>query len=121
MTNRPAFIYPDGSPLIHAPFQHEQADMYGFFVKGNLANLQATLDKTLNRVASKSMHFVPLSPYVVLTFTRIARIHTEAALDRDKGWIKEIDIVAWIIVAEMDADGKVAHCIGIPAIFLSVT
>jgi uncharacterized protein with NAD-binding domain and iron-sulfur cluster len=109
MNNRPAFIYPDGSPLIHAPFQHKQADMYGFFVKGNLANLQATLDKTLNQVASKGMRFKPLSPYVVLSFTRIARIHTEAVPDCNKGWIKEVDIVAWIMVAEMDAEDKLVH------------
>lgn len=34
---RPDFIYPPGSVLMHSPLVLTQADMYGFFLKGKLA------------------------------------------------------------------------------------
>lgn len=71
MKKRPNYIYRDGSPLMRSPLQLKQADMYGFFVKGELRKLQATIDNTLNQVAAGRMVFKVLSPYVMTTFTRV--------------------------------------------------
>ena len=47
MPQRPDFLYPGGSPLMHPTLQLKQSEMYGFFVKGDPAKLQATVDQAL--------------------------------------------------------------------------
>ena len=56
--------------MLHSPLQLKQSEMYGYFVRGDLARLQATVNTTLNQVAGKRMTLKALSPYVMLTFTR---------------------------------------------------
>lgn len=109
MTQRPAYIYTGGSALMHAPLQLQQANMYGFFVKGGLAQLQATVDIALNQVAAGRMQFQVLSPYVMTTFTRVGHASSTVPVDRDKGWITEVDIVTWVMVGKMDEAGKLSH------------
>jgi len=101
--------------MMHSPLQLKNSEMYGFFVKGDLAKLQATLDDTLNAVAGQRMHFKALSPYVLLTFTRVNHADSAAPVDHAKGWITEIDIVTWIMVGAMDQDGKLSHIYYYPA------
>ena len=95
---RPDFIYPPGSVLMHSPLVLNQADMYGFFLKGKLANLQQSVDKTLNQVAGSAMYFEVLSPYVPTTFTQIKKAYSAQPSDREKGWIQETDIITWVMV-----------------------
>lgn len=115
MSNRPSYIYQGGSALMHAPLQLKNAQMYGFFVRGDLTKLQATLDGTLNQVAGRRMRFKALSPYVLLTFTRVGHADSAVAADQAKGWIGEIDIVTWIMVGAMDEEGELAHIYYYPA------
>ena len=109
MSTRPPYIYQGGSVLMHSPLDLMNSDMYGFFVKGDLAKLQASVDSTLNTVAAGRMNFKVLSPYVMLTFTRVSHANSEVAVDKDKGWITEIDIITWIMVGAMDDKGKLSY------------
>ena len=109
MALRPSYIYQGGSVLMHTPLQLKQSEMYGFFVKGDLARLQATVDGALNQVAAGRMRFKALSPYVMLTFTRVNHADSAIAIDQAKGWITEIDIVTWVMTGAMDEQGKLAH------------
>jgi uncharacterized protein with NAD-binding domain and iron-sulfur cluster len=109
MTNRPPYLYPAGSVVMHSPLELKQADMYGFFVKGDLAKLQASVDATLNAVAESRLEFKVLSPYVMLTFTRVAHANSANPVDQDKGWITETDIITWVMLAQVDASGKTEH------------
>ena len=107
MSDRPDYIYTGGSPLQHTPMHLNESDMYGFFIKGDLAKLQASVDATLNRVAAGRMQFDVLSPYVMLTFTRVCHAQSGFAADQHKGWGKETDIITWILVGQMETvDGK---------------
>jgi uncharacterized protein with NAD-binding domain and iron-sulfur cluster len=107
MAQRPDFIYQGGSVLMHTPLQLQQADMYGFFVKGDIQKLQRSVDATLNAVAGTRMQFKVLSPYVMLTFTQIYHAHSDYPADQAKGWGKETDIVTWIMVGQMETkNGK---------------
>jgi uncharacterized protein with NAD-binding domain and iron-sulfur cluster len=115
MTTRPSYIYQGGSALMHAPLRLKNAEMYGYFVRGDLDKLQATLDGTLNQVAGTRMRFKALSPYVLLTFTRVGHADSAVAVDQAKGWIGEIDIVTWIMVGAMDEEGELAHIYYYPA------
>ncbi len=109
MTVRPSYIYQGGSVMMHSPLQLKQSEMYGFFVKGDLAKLQSTVDTTLNQVAAGRMTLKALSPYVMLTFTRVNHADSANPVDQAKGWISEVDIVTWIMVGSMDEAGKLAH------------
>jgi uncharacterized protein with NAD-binding domain and iron-sulfur cluster len=106
MTERPAYIYTGGSPLQHTPMHLNASDMYGFFVKGDLAKLQASVDATLNRVAAGRMSFEALTPYVMLTFTRVGHAQSGFPADQRKGWGRETDIITWIMVGEMEGSGE---------------
>ncbi len=106
---RPSYIYQGGSVMMHSPLQLKQSEMYGYFVRGDLARLQATVNTTLNQVAGKRMTLKALSPYVMLTFTRVNHADSANPVDQAKGWITEVDIVTWIMVGQMDAAGKLAH------------
>ena len=79
--------------MMHAPLQLKQSEMYGYFVKGDLAKLQATVNTTLNQVAGSKMTLKALSPYVMLTFTRVNHADSANPVDQAKGWITEVDIV----------------------------
>ncbi|MFB2727959.1 NAD(P)-binding protein [Shewanella mangrovisoli] len=105
---RPDFIYPPGSMLMHSPLVLNKADMYGFFLKGKLANLQRSIDKTLNQVAGSAMYFKVLSPYVLTTFTQIEKAYSEDPTDRAKGWIQETDIITWVMVGRQDNSNSTA-------------
>ena len=102
MTERPAYIYTGGSPVQHTPMHLNASDMYGFFIKGDLEKLQATADGTLNRVAAGQMTFQVLSPYIMLTFTRVEHAQSGFPADESKGWGKETDIITWISVGQIE-------------------
>ena len=104
MDSRPDFIHPGGSPLMHPTLKLNRSEMYGFFVRGDLARLQATVDQTLTAVAAPAMRFVVLSPYVMLTFTRVQQAHSDWPADRAKGWGEETDIVTWVMVGRVERD-----------------
>jgi uncharacterized protein with NAD-binding domain and iron-sulfur cluster len=107
MAERPNYIYLGGSPLQHTPMHLNQSDMYGFFVKGDLAKLQRSIDQSLNTVAAGRMNFKVLSPFVMLTFTHVYHAQSSFAADYNKGWGKEVDIITWIMVGQMDVvNGK---------------
>ena len=112
---RPSYIYQGGSVMMHSPLHLGQSEMYGFFVKGDLLKLQQTLDASLNTVAHERMHFKALSPYVMITFTRVNHASSTVPVDHDKGWITEIDIVTWVMTGAMDKDGKLSHIYWYPA------
>ncbi|HUG20904.1 NAD(P)-binding protein [Piscinibacter sp.] len=101
MPQRPDFLYPGGSPLMHPTLQLKQSEMYGFFVRGDMARLQSTVDGTLTAVARSKMSFKVLSPFVMLTFTRVNHANSAWPTDRAKGWGTEIDIVTWIMVGQV--------------------
>jgi len=107
--------------MMHSPLQLKQSEMYGYFVRGDLAKLQTTVNTTLNQVAGKRMTLKALSPYVMLTFTRVNHADSANPVDQDKGWITEVDIVTWIMVARWMSTASSRISIGTRAIFSSMT
>lgn len=99
---RPNFLYPAGSVLMHPPLQLKNSEMYGFFVKGDIAKLQATVDSTLTACAGGEMRFVACSPFVMLTFTKVHKAYSTWPSDEAKGWGTEIDIITWVMVGQID-------------------
>ena len=102
MSERPNYIYQGGNVMMHSPLNLTNSEMYGFFVKGELKKLQASVDVTLNAVAAGRMNFKVLSPFVMLTFTRVNHASSANPTDCAKGWGEETDIVTWIMVGQME-------------------
>jgi uncharacterized protein with NAD-binding domain and iron-sulfur cluster len=113
VTNRPPYLYPLGSVNMHAPLELNNANMYGFFIRGDLQKLQANVDASLNTAAG-SARFQVLSPYVLTTFTKVYHANSAVPVDRNKGFIEELDIVTWVMVGDMQ-NGKVSHIYFYPA------
>lgn len=109
MSNRPDYIYSGGSPVMHTPLALKKANMYGFFLKGKLPLLQKTVEETLNTVACGNMTLKAISPYVLTTFTEVGHANSTVNVDKDKGWITEVDIVTWVMIGQMDDVGKISH------------
>jgi NAD(P)-binding Rossmann-like domain len=105
MMERPAYIYTSGSPLQHTPMHLDEAEMYGFLIKGDRTKLQATVDATLNKVVAGQITFRVLSPYILLTFTRVNHAQSSFPADHVRGWGKECDIIPWIMVGQMEESG----------------
>lgn len=84
---------------MHPPLALTKARMYGFWVPGDAQALQASVDATLTAGSGDNMKFVVVSPYVLMTFTDIARAYSLWPDDEAKGWGREVDIVAWVLVA----------------------
>ena len=102
MAERPNYIYQGGNVMMHSPLNLTNSEMYGFFVKGDLKKLQASVDMTLNQVAAGRMNFKVLSPFVMLTFTRVNHASSANPVDHAKGWGEETDIVTWVMVGQME-------------------
>ena len=63
------------------------------------------------------MSFKVLSPYVLTTYTRVNEAYSVVTVDRDKGFISEIDIITWIMVGsikEVDSKQKLDHVYWFP-------
>jgi uncharacterized protein with NAD-binding domain and iron-sulfur cluster len=113
--NRPNFLYPAGSVLMHPPLQLQNSEMYGFFVKGDLAKLQATVDATLTAVAGGEMRFQVFSPFVMLTFTKVHKAYSSWPDDRAKGWGEEVDIITWVMVGQINkGDDRISRIFSYP-------
>lgn len=108
MNDRPDYIYAGGSPIMHTPLQLKKANMYGFFVKGKLPTLQKTIDETINAAGAGKLRFKAISPYVLTTFTRVSHANSTVEVDKDKGWITEVDVVTWVMVGQMDDGGGIS-------------
>lgn len=84
---------------MHPPLALNKARMYGFWVPGSRDALQASVDGTLNAGSGGRMQFTVVTPYVLLSFTEVGQAHSNWPEDRAKGWGREIDIVAWVMLA----------------------
>lgn len=83
---------------MHPPLALDKARLYGFWVAGDLAKLQASVDRTLNACSRGELHFTVLTHYVLLSFAQISHAHSAYPEDIVKGWGVEVDIVTWVMV-----------------------
>lgn len=107
MSDLPNFINYPGNVIVKSPLNLTNSNMNGFFIKGKRDKLQVTVDQCLNGPASGKMKFKVLSEYVMLTFTSVEHAQTANPVDKQKGFMKEVDIITWIMVGSMvEKDGK---------------
>ncbi|WP_409523088.1 acetoacetate decarboxylase family protein [Nitrincola sp. MINF-07-Sa-05] len=90
-----------GQVIAAPPCRMLNANMYGFFIKGNIVNIQQYIDETLNVVPLGKDRFQALMSYCMLTFTDIENIKPVTEPYASQGWFQETDIIIWIPVARM--------------------
>ncbi|WP_016954851.1 hypothetical protein [Catenovulum agarivorans] len=90
-----------GNVVSKPPCKMTNANMYGFFIEGQLKQIQAYLDSTLNTVEIENTHFKALSKYLMLTFTDIEKMVSTNPQYKDAGWSQETDIIIWVPVAKI--------------------
>ncbi|MFT4940258.1 MAG: hypothetical protein ACI88A_003310 [Paraglaciecola sp.] len=113
-TQRPLFSRFPGNVVAKPPCRMLNANMCGFFVKGETELIQQYLDSTLNSVPSENVRYECLSPYTLLTFTDIEKISSLATGFADQGWMQETDIIIWLPVAKK-VNNKIDHIYWYPA------
>jgi uncharacterized protein with NAD-binding domain and iron-sulfur cluster len=108
--DRPKFLYPPGSVLMHSPLALKRAQMFGFWVQGDLSTLQRSVDHSLNLCTQGQMQFQVLSPFVMLTFTDVSHANSLHPSDQAKGWGQETDIITWVMVGKIPAgNSEIEH------------
>ncbi len=103
-----------GQVIAAPPCRMLNANMYGFFVQGDVNKIQSYVDQTLNQVKSDAVSFKALSSYCMLTFTDIENIKPTAEPFCNQGWFQETDIIIWLPVAQMK-NNKIDHIYWYPA------
>lgn len=106
-----------GSVIAQPPCRMLNANMYGFFVKGNKHTIQTYLDNTLN-IVDQNVQFKALSGFVLLTFTDIENIASITPPFSEQGWMQETDVIVWLPVALLK-NNKIDHIYWYPA-FITV-
>ena len=113
-STRPLYARFPGNPVAKPPCRMTNANMYGFFIKGDTVTIQTYLDETLNSVPDTTGNYECLSPYVMLTFTDIQNIYSMAPGFSEQGSFQETDVIVWLPVAKM-VKGKIDHVYWYPA------
>ncbi|MCU4677137.1 acetoacetate decarboxylase family protein [Catenovulum sp. 2E275] len=103
-----------GQVIATPPCRMLNANMYGFFIKGDAKCIQQYLDQTINQVKVDNMSFKALSSYCMLTFTDIENIKPTTPPFSEQGWFQETDIIIWLPVAQL-INNKIDHIYWYPA------
>lgn len=109
----PVFAQFPGSVIAQPPCRMLNANMYGFFVRGELDKIQHFLDQTVGLV--ERYNFKAISPFCMLTFTDIENIKPTTEPWVNQGFFQETDVIIWVPVARMDHKDKVEHIYWYPA------
>lgn len=105
-TALPPYAQFPSSVIAQPPCEMHDANMYGFFLAGDLARIQRFLDQTVGVVPG--YEFKAISRYCLLTFTDIAQIRSTTPPWSEQGWFQETDVILWLPVARM-GKGRIEH------------
>jgi hypothetical protein len=97
------YIFRGSDPFAPPPYRAEGSSFHGFVVESEYSALQELLDSELNQVEG-GRRFVPVLPFVVVTYVAIERSSSPDAPRSRQGYYTENDLMVWMLVAEL-ADG----------------
>jgi hypothetical protein len=106
MSALPPYAQFPSSIIAQPPCEMHNANMFGFFLAGDLGRIQQYLDQTVGVVPG--YEFKAISRYCMLTFTDIEQIRSTTAPWSTQGYFQETDVIVWIPVARM-INGRIDH------------
>ncbi len=117
----PLYVDYGGVTTAPAPFDLADALVYAFFLKADPAKLAAMCDKVFNTPSGGQACYIPVSPYVMLTFGTV-NVTSMVPPWNTIGYVVEVHAALWIMTAGVKEEGgyQVAQEIRlfIPAIFV---
>lgn len=114
INNSPLYAHFPGNMMQAPEVRMINANMYGFFLRGDLDKMQCFIDQTIGVVPNSEYQFKALSRYCMLTFTDIENVKSTNPQFADTGWFQETDVIIWLPVARMKED-KINHIYWYPA------
>ena len=94
------YVYRGSDPFAPPPYRAEGSSFHGFVVETRYSALQRLLDAELNQVGG-GRRFVPVLPFVVVTYVAIERSSSPDAPSSRQGYYAENDLMVWMLVAEL--------------------
>ncbi len=85
-----------GELVFRQPYVMKGVKLNAFFLDADYAALQRTCDKYLNEPAEGNVRYVVAAPFVMLTLADIASITSSDPVDRNIGWMPEVDVAFWV-------------------------
>jgi hypothetical protein len=104
------YAYRGSDPFAPPPYRAEGSSFHGFVVETGWSPLQRLLDAELNAIGG-GRRFVPVLPFVVVTYVAIERSSSPDAPTLRQGYYTENDLMVWMLVAEVP-DGLALPRIG---------
>lgn len=114
---KPKYISRGGVQVYQQPFLGQRVRYYGFVLEADTAAIQKNYcDQYLNNPSGGSVQFRAAMPYVVLAFTHIDCLHSQAQPYHDYGFFQEQETTIWVLTEDMQRNRLYW---GIPYIFVS--
>lgn len=102
------------------PFLAEQARIYGFLLPADRRVLAELCERHFDSPSEGRVRCEPLFGCVLLTFTRIARLHAEEQPYSEVGWASETEATFWILAPRMHGFLPVRWTFFAPYIFVDL-
>lgn len=104
----------------YPPFLAEQARIYGFLLPADRDALSDLCERTFANPSGGEVRCEPLFGCVLLTFTRIGRLHAEFPPYGDVGWASETEATFWVLAPRMRSFLPIRWTFFAPYIFVDL-
>src|SRR5215211_2545893 len=88
------------------PFICRDLSAYSFSFEGDLSHLQDLCNRYLNDPSKGQLDYRPLSPHVVLTFTRTTSLAAENPRYTELGKYPETEAAFWVLTAALERNDR---------------
>jgi uncharacterized protein with NAD-binding domain and iron-sulfur cluster len=103
------YIEVGGEQAFRPPLRLQQVSFFSFWLPAAPAALHALCQRRLTAVAPAGLEYHPLLPGVLLGFAYIGRASGAAPPESNQGWLPEIDVAFWVLVAAVRRRGAFAQ------------
>lgn len=101
MIKKPQYLDHGGEQVYRHPYIAKNVHFYGFVIDADRNALQKNIcDRYLNDPMGSPGRFVPALGRVLLVFNLIERMYARNPPDNLKGWQKEEEVAAWVLVKD---------------------
>jgi hypothetical protein len=104
---QPAYVVRGGEQVYTQPIELRDVRLYSFLLESDLSALQNLCDRHLQPAAPDQVRYCPLVPRVVLGIADISQIRSTLPPDSGYGWLSEIDVAFWMLVAKLQRVGPI--------------
>lgn len=101
------FINLAGWQIYNPPFNLDQTQCYGYFVKGDRTQLQASVDTFLNAGLPDNLRYYVLTGQVLAAVVDIGHLSCVNPPQSQEGWLEEVDFAFFAVVVRLEKVGPI--------------